>query len=58
MYTHVFENEEVEARYRQAVDSGLNPLAMTTQWAVDESAENPPSPMKDAPQGEQQPVPQ
>ena len=52
----VFENQQAEQLFREATDRGLNPLAMTTQRAVDESAENPTSPMKDVsppPEGNQ-----
>ena len=55
---YLFENDEAEGRHREAEEHGINPLAMTTQRAIDESVENPPSPMKDAPQEEQQPAPQ
>ena len=48
---YLFENEGAYERFVEALDNGLNPLAHTTEQAVQESVEQPASPMR-------QPTPQ
>ena len=44
----LFENEDAESRFRQAVAEGINTLAATTEDAYQESAQQPSSPLRDA----------
>ena len=46
----LFENEGAQARFNEAMDDGINPVANTTTEAYQESAQNPSSPLRPAEQ--------
>ena len=43
---HLFENDGALQRYQEAIANGFNPLAATTQQAVEEAQQIPASPMR------------